>query len=314
VAAALLGTVVGAAPSSAAAPHPSTAGSSSRWQEDLSAAQRGDVNVSRAGGRIQLRDTRFHPAASADPDGYGMALFPAHTLAAPANQVEVHALDRLPAGSAVDVAVRELRGNGQWSEWTGADRSGTVQLPQRSGTVQVRATLHGAAVLTGLALSASADAAAPAIVRPAAAESYTVYATDEGLVGDTTANGYVIQPDDHFVALPSGTALSPYGSDQYSVQVCGPTACETAPVWDIGPWNTRDNYWAPSAQRTEFSDLSQGEPESQAAYETGYNGGLDQFGRTVLNPAGIDLADGTFADIGLTDNGWVTVTYLWTSS
>ena len=28
--------------------------------------------------------------------------------------------------------------------------------------------------------------------------------------------------------------------------------------------------------------------------------------------SGIDLADGTFYNIGLNDNGWVTVTYLWT--
>jgi len=33
----------------------------------------------------------------------------------------------------------------------------------------------------------------------------------------------------------------------------------------------------------------------------------------VLNPAGIDLADGLFWDaLGLTDNAWVTVDYLWT--
>ena len=33
----------------------------------------------------------------------------------------------------------------------------------------------------------------------------------------------------------------------------------------------------------------------------------------MLNPAGIDLADGMFWDaLGLTDNAWVTVDYLWT--
>jgi hypothetical protein len=32
----------------------------------------------------------------------------------------------------------------------------------------------------------------------------------------------------------------------------------------------------------------------------------------VTNPAGIDLGDGTYEAIGMTDNGWVEVTFLWT--
>ena len=54
-------------------------------------------------------------------------------------------------------------------------------------------------------------------------------------------------------------------------------------------------------------------PEAHAARRHGYHGGLDQFGRQVKNPAGIDLADGTYwDDLGMDDNGWVDVTYLWT--
>jgi hypothetical protein len=61
-----------------------------------------------------------------------------------------------------------------------------------------------------------------------------------------------------------------------------------------------------------FKDLPQGTPEAQAAYQSGYNGGKDMFARTVLNPAGIDLADGTFWDaLLLTNNAWVNATYLW---
>jgi murein L,D-transpeptidase YcbB/YkuD len=48
-----------------------------------------------------------------------------------------------------------------------------------------------------------------------------VYATREGLVGRTTANGHVIASRDHFVALPSRRALSPKGSGDYSVKVKG---------------------------------------------------------------------------------------------
>jgi len=63
-----------------------------------------------------------------------------------------------------------------------------------------------------------------------------------------------------------------------------------------------------------WKDLPQGKPEAQAAYQDGYNGGYDQFGRRPANPAGIDLADGTFwYDLGLSNNDWVNVTYLWTS-
>jgi hypothetical protein len=145
-------------------------------------------------------------------------------------------------------------------------------------------------------------------------KTYRVYATREGLVGGTTANGHVIVPRDHFVALPSRRALSPRGSSTYSVRVCADNGrCEIAPVWDVGPWNTRDDYWNPSATRQNWQDLPQGTSEAQAAYQNGYNGGKDQNGRRVTNPAGIDLADGTFWDgLGLTNNAWVTATYLWT--
>jgi hypothetical protein len=144
--------------------------------------------------------------------------------------------------------------------------------------------------------------------------TFRVFATREGLVGRTTANGHVITPRDHFVALPSRRALSPRGSTRFSVRVCADNGrCETAPVWDVGPWNTRDDYWSPPGVRQSWTDLPQGRPEAQAAFEDGYHGGHDQFGRRVANPAGIDLADGTFRDgLGLTGNAWVTVTFLWT--
>jgi hypothetical protein len=133
------------------------------------------------------------------------------------------------------------------------------------------------------------------------------------LVGGTTANGHVIVSRDHFVALPSRRGLSGNGSGTYSVKVCTASRCAFEPVWDVGPWNTKDDYWNPSATREMWKDLPQGRPEAQAAYQNGYNGGKDQFGRTVANPAGIDLADGVFWDaLKLADNSWVDVTYLWT--
>jgi hypothetical protein len=145
-------------------------------------------------------------------------------------------------------------------------------------------------------------------------ERHRAFATREGLVGGTTANGHVITERDVFVALPSRRALSPRGTNDYSVKVCAPNGrCAFAPVWDVGPWNTRDDYWNPSARRQSWRDLPRGVPQAQAARAHGHNGGRDQFGRVVRNPAGIDLADGLFWDaLGLRDNAWVAVDYLWT--
>lgn len=148
----------------------------------------------------------------------------------------------------------------------------------------------------------------------AAPVSYTatfrVFATDEGLVGGTTANGHVIQPNDHFVALPCSCALSSDGGNQFQVKINYNGKSTIAPVWDTGPWNTNDDYWDPPAMRT-WSGIPQGVPEAAAAYYNHYNNGEDGSGRKVQIPAGIDLADGTFNDLGLTQSDWVTVTFLW---
>jgi hypothetical protein len=107
----------------------------------------------------------------------------------------------------------------------------------------------------------------------------------------------------------------------------------TIPVKEVGPWNLDDNYWDPTSgtqrPRRRFTDLPTGTPESQAAYYNGYNpssnckdlsenptghpGTVDQFGRCVLNPAGIDLSVAAAAQLGLgnLENAWLTVSYLW---
>ncbi|QBI52491.1 hypothetical protein [Streptomonospora litoralis] len=88
--------------------------------------------------------------------------------------------------------------------------------------------------------------------------------------------------------------------------------CVYAPVWDVGPWNITDDHW--NADRERWDDLTRGLPQAQAAYQDGYNGGRDGFGRRVRNPAGIDLADGTFREgLKLGTNAWVRVDYLWTA-
>lgn len=141
------------------------------------------------------------------------------------------------------------------------------------------------------------------------APTYTVFATREGLVGKTTANGYVIQPNDHFVALPSFSVLCSHLGHEYQVRITYKGRSVIAPVWDVGPWNTNDDYWSPSRH---YSDLPIGVPMAQAAYLEGYNGGLDESGRRISMPNGIDIADGTFwEDLDMTRNDWVQVSFLW---
>lgn len=140
--------------------------------------------------------------------------------------------------------------------------------------------------------------------------TYRIYAYQEGLVGHTTANGHVIQPEDHFVALPCFCVLSSKGGNEFQVKIEYKGRTVILPVWDVGPWNVDDNYWdAPSERK--WSQLPQGYPQAAAAYYDGFHGGTDDWGRRVTSPGGMDIADGAFHDLGMTGSDWVTVTFLW---
>jgi len=150
----------------------------------------------------------------------------------------------------------------------------------------------------------------PAAGYDPATNTFRVYAHREGLVGYTTANGHVIQPDDFFVALPCWCALSSQGGNEFEVRLTYKDRSLVVPVWDVGPWNTEDNYWDTPEER-EFSGLPQGMPAAEAAYFDGYNDGQDGRGRDVRSPAGMDIGDGAFYALGMTDSDWVDVTFLW---
>jgi hypothetical protein len=135
-----------------------------------------------------------------------------------------------------------------------------------------------------------------------------LYATREGLIGRPTASGHVIQNGDHFVALPSRSALGKTVSLSYK----GKTT--QAPVLDIGPWNRDDAWWEAPSNRGQFKDLPQWMPEVWAAWNNGYNNGRDGTGRFVTFPAMIDLADGVYADLGMTRADWVDVTLPWVNA
>jgi hypothetical protein len=137
------------------------------------------------------------------------------------------------------------------------------------------------------------------------APTVRLWATREGLVGRTTASGHLIEPNDHFVALPSRRAVGQVVVVSYKGKKV------TAPVLDVGPWNRNDAWWEAGATRGQFPDLPRFVPEVWAAWDSGYNGGHDGTGRWVAFPAMIDLADGVFGDLGMTRSDWVDVTLTW---
>ena len=318
-------TALAGASAAAAAPAQDSVG----WSPPLT----GDVvGIVVSGGTARLAPDRM-ALGTARADGHGAVGSPG-LLTLPARRVDVP-VDRVDAAltleadsptSAATVDVRGLRAGGRWTEWepaAAADREPatvrtlTAALPDPVVAVQARLVLTPGADGTTASpavrdLTLTAHAATRTEGAAGEPRQHRVFATREGLVGGTTANGHVIADRDLFVALPSRRALAPRDNSDYTVKVCAPTGrCAFAPVWDVGPWNTRDDYW--NEKRENWPDLPRGLPQAQAAKESGYHDGKDQFGRPVLNPAGIDLADGLFWDaLGLTDNAWVTVDYLWT--
>ncbi|MEU0797693.1 hypothetical protein ABZ342_47155 [Amycolatopsis sp. NPDC005961] len=305
-------TALAGAPAQAA-----TTTSGASWQENVSTVDFDDVNVTGAGGTLTLADAAWHRTAQVFAGSEGSFITAEHALGTPANRVSAELSADTPKGTAVEVDVRGRTGVNDWTEWTPAGTAFKTAV----SVVQARVSLHSDTdgvrpAVKGLGLSADSAPQVNALAATAAL-TYKIYATREGLVGGTTANGHVITSRDHFVALPSGRGLSPKASGSYSVRVCKSdnSRCEYAPVWDVGPWNTKDDYWNPASVRYEYKDLPQGQPEAYAAYHNGYNGGKDDLGYKVGNPAGIDLGDGVFYDgLGMSDNGNVNVTYLWTGT
>ncbi|GAA2478958.1 SH3 domain-containing protein [Streptomyces gobitricini] len=291
----------------------------SSWRIDLTSEKSDQTNIAHRAGGITVDDARTR-TPSEPRHSFAVYTSPSRSLGRQATAFTVREKAVVPAGTRLLTEVRGSGHPGDWTQWRTAGPGGKVRLPEAVSVLQVRLTLlghrdgGGAPAVSDLVVHADAEQPEPPVTAAGAAGAtavtYRLFATREGLVGHTTANGHVIKPRDHFVALPSRRMLASKGGQEYRVRLCYKGRCETAPVWDVGPWNTRDDYWNPPAQREMWRDLPQGMPEAQAAYQNGYNGGLDEFGRRVANPAGIDVADGTFWDgLGMTGNDWVDVTF-----
>lgn len=315
-----------------AGPAPAAA---NEWIElDLAEADRVNA-VLDEGGLGVAEEVREPMAASLRGDGRAptaLAVFPTSLLTASVATVEISVEVGAGAGRVPDLVaeVRGLRSDGGWTEWREAEEpvaGAAVALPDAVEEVQVRVGLGPEAARDGGRVSAVRLRAAEPVgddpetealpeVTEGGAEpvSARLFATRVGLVGHQTANGHTIRVNDYFAALPSRRGLAPRGEGDYTVRVCNDTGtqrCVYLPVWDVGPWNIKDDHW--NAGREMWIDLPRGKPQAQAAYLEGHNGGVDGFGREVRNPAGIDLGDGAFRyGLRLPSNAWVNVDYLWT--
>lgn len=137
-------------------------------------------------------------------------------------------------------------------------------------------------------------AATGQVTTSASGKWFKVYATQY--------NGYT----NYEVALPHRKLKFDGG---YKVYLSRGSRDVRAPVKEVGPWNTYDNWWDRSRKRTMWKDLPRGLPEAEAAYYDNYNRGKDEFGREVLNPAGVDLTPAVAAKLGLGkyENAWIWV-------
>src|SRR6266850_4900823 len=105
-----------------------------------------------------------------------------------------------------------------------------------------------------------------------------VLSTREGLIGEKTASGYIIDEHVPFVALPSKKGL------YRAVKVRRGTKQIIALVLDVGPWNIHDDAYV----------LYNSRPQAES--------GTDMFGRKT-NKAGIDLSEKVWKYLDMTDNG-----------
>ncbi|QAT48969.1 hypothetical protein EQM14_03810 [Caproiciproducens sp. NJN-50] len=138
--------------------------------------------------------------------------------------------------------------------------------------------------------------------------THTIYATQ--YVPDTSGATEVALPDKYIKSANLGSS-SPYKNPPYTVTVRSSAATlSNVRVEEAGPWNENDNYWD-TARRTWNGRLTLGTPEAYAAFYDNFNNGKDEFGDTVLNPAGIDLSTAAARAIGLGANksGWIVVTF-----
>lgn len=201
----------------------------------------------------------------------------------------------------------------RWSSWSVFSLDGgPVSLPP-GRFFQYRVELSGLPGERPLLRDVSFDLATTGAQPDAASgqnPTVRVLGSREGLVGLRTANGHTIVERDRFAALPSRRVLNANGKTDYQIKITYKDRSTIVPIWDVGPWNIKDNYW--DEKREMWTDLPRFMPQAFAAWMNDYNGGRDQFNRWVSFPASVDIADGAFIeDLGMKRSDWVDVTFLW---
>jgi hypothetical protein len=195
-------------------PAPAHAASLASWIPDLAAGEAagvtldgGTARLDAAGAYLALDEGRTIGSA---PVPTGLLTLLPQQLDITTDRVVATVLGDVPAGSAAIVDIRGRRSTGGWTEWIpaipahGAPATDSVvaELPEPTSEVQGRLVLTGppggGPAVRGLTLTARSTTK-PLVEGGAeqAALSYRVFATREGLVGGTTANGHVITERDH---------------------------------------------------------------------------------------------------------------------
>jgi len=83
------------------------------------------------------------------------------------------------------------------------------------------------------------------------------------------------------------------------------------PVKEVGPWNSRYDYWQIGCEPGHVGRSAALHPEARAAYYDNSNKGEDQCERNGTNPAGADLRPRVARRLGPSkyQNAWVYVRY-----
>ncbi|MFN0073553.1 MAG: DUF5719 family protein [Chloroflexota bacterium] len=228
----------------------------------------------------------------------------------PIGAVQSHVRGGVPEDGALEVEVRGSVDGVVWSSWS---PSGAAVFPFAVRFLQHRVTLLARSespMFTALETVTQPGVAMMTALQAKASPTVKVFGSREGLIGRKTANGHTITATDRFVALPSRRVLNPLGKTDYRVRITYQDRSVEAPVWDVGPWNIKDNYW--DENRESFTDLPRFVPQAFAAWAENHNGGKDGTGRWVSFPASIDISDAAFIeDLKLRESSWVDVTFLW---
>ncbi|HMQ32020.1 MAG TPA: hypothetical protein PKD53_14925 [Chloroflexaceae bacterium] len=240
------------------------------------------------------------------------------TLDQPTTRLQLTYAALTPPGAEARVDVRGSADGQRWLPWlTDLPAGSVVSFGQPVRYAQYRVALAGglgvAPAVREVRLATTSQAptvSAAAAPSYAVAPTFRVRGTRMGMVGGRTANGWIIPPRARFASLPSWTVLSSRGGNEYQVRISYRGRSVVVPVYDVGPYSERDDYW--DAQRDGYPELERGWPMDHAAFYEGYNGGRADKGH-VRFPTAIDVGDGAWLDdLGIVgDQAELEVTFLW---